>query len=365
MKSFTVLNHLYDAGAQLQEELKPLRLRIVPEHQALLADVLPRYRAWRDACRAALLTDLVPEFDRILVGGREVEELLTQAHAALIEGVDAPVLHTRIMGGVWEQGAPHTFVGWQREVVGLARRRVFPVTGAVPEAVQGAIARAFKGKATGTVDRIFCDRGAEPQWHITPLMTWPLPTERWVYGYLDGLQVFVPQREAVIVAAVAQHLLTNPATSVADAEVLTTFVQAVATNTQRAPAGSVVLAPAVVAGAGYAIEQLITQMNGCYTQGWYDAAAVLIRKVTESLIIELYERAGRGAAIQDKHQNYFMLGLLIQTLLGDSAWSLGRETKQTLPKLQAAWEPLGAHAALRGHAPGYRRDQHGLPRARG
>ncbi|WP_208543899.1 hypothetical protein [Paenibacillus protaetiae] len=38
---------------------------------------------------------------------------------------------------------------------------------------------------------------------------------------------------------------------------------------------------------GY-IEKVVNQINGTYEQGWYDACAVMIRRVIETLIIEAF-----------------------------------------------------------------------------
>lgn len=86
---------------------------------------------------------------------------------------------------------------------------------------------------------------------------------------------------------------------------------------------------------GY-IEKLAYQINGCYDNAWYDACAVMIRRLVEVLIIEVYEKHKRIADITDaKRSTLFMLEGLISVILGDSAWKLGRNTISGLPKIKA------------------------------
>lgn len=86
---------------------------------------------------------------------------------------------------------------------------------------------------------------------------------------------------------------------------------------------------------------IVIQANTCYEARCHDACAVLVRKLVEILIIELYEASKMEVEIKDGNGDYFMLSGLIETLLNSTHWNLGRETKGTLPKLKA----LGDRAA--------------------
>jgi hypothetical protein len=82
------------------------------------------------------------------------------------------------------------------------------------------------------------------------------------------------------------------------------------------------------------IVQIVLQANGCYENKWFDACAVMIRRLVETLIIEVYESKGRGKEITDHDNNFLMLRELIDKILNASAWTLSRETKQSLPNLK-------------------------------
>jgi hypothetical protein len=84
---------------------------------------------------------------------------------------------------------------------------------------------------------------------------------------------------------------------------------------------------------GY-IEIVCTQINGCYQYGFYDGAAVMIRRLTETLIIEAYEHVNRPEDIMDSNGHYFMLGELVAVAIGQKGLALGRETKTALQDIK-------------------------------
>jgi hypothetical protein len=76
------------------------------------------------------------------------------------------------------------------------------------------------------------------------------------------------------------------------------------------------------------------QMNGCFTSGWYDAAAVMMRRLIEISIIEAFEGKRIAAKIKDGSGNYFQLSDLVARTLAETAWTLSRNAKRILPSLR-------------------------------
>lgn len=72
------------------------------------------------------------------------------------------------------------------------------------------------------------------------------------------------------------------------------------------------------------------QINGTYENGWYDACAVMMRKLIECLIIEVFEAHGLEKKIQVSGGNFGNLGMLIGKVIGESSWNLSRQTQQVL-----------------------------------
>ena len=84
---------------------------------------------------------------------------------------------------------------------------------------------------------------------------------------------------------------------------------------------------------GY-IEKVVFQINRTYTQTCYDACAVMLRRLLEILIIEAFEHHGLSSKIKNQAGDYLYLEDLINLLLAETKWSLGRNTKEGLRKLK-------------------------------
>ena len=84
---------------------------------------------------------------------------------------------------------------------------------------------------------------------------------------------------------------------------------------------------------GY-IERIANQANGCYENGWYDACAVIVRRLVETLIIEAYEKHSIAKNIKNPQGDFFTLKDLVSRCLTEPKWNLSRNCKQALPKLK-------------------------------
>lgn len=95
---------------------------------------------------------------------------------------------------------------------------------------------------------------------------------------------------------------------------------------------------------GY-LKKNISQINICYKYKAYDACFVLLRKVTEILIIELYEKEKIEDRIKDTDGYYFMLGKLISTFQKENEFKKfnSRKINEYLPKIKANGD-LSAHS---------------------
>jgi hypothetical protein len=83
---------------------------------------------------------------------------------------------------------------------------------------------------------------------------------------------------------------------------------------------------------GY-IEAVCRELNGSFHHGYYNAAAVMLRRLLETLIIETYEHLTRETEIKDGSGNYLMLGDLAERACGENGHrglNLGRDSKKAL-----------------------------------
>ena len=82
------------------------------------------------------------------------------------------------------------------------------------------------------------------------------------------------------------------------------------------------------------IESIVHQINGSYEQGWYDACAVMMRRLTETLLIETLNRKGFEAKIKTADGDYVPLDRLIG-IATSGLIELSRDTKRELSTVKS------------------------------
>lgn len=81
----------------------------------------------------------------------------------------------------------------------------------------------------------------------------------------------------------------------------------------------------------------------CYDYQLYDGCLVMLRRLIETLIIELFEYNKIKERITDSNNNYYFCGDLIDQLLAEKQlWTIGRNSVQELPKIKKMGD-LSAH----------------------
>lgn len=90
----------------------------------------------------------------------------------------------------------------------------------------------------------------------------------------------------------------------------------------------------LVRGTRTYIEKLVHQINGTYSRAWYDACAVMIRRLLETLIIEAFEANNIANSIKNPQGDFLYLGDLITAVLREQSWNLSRNTKRALKELK-------------------------------
>jgi len=96
---------------------------------------------------------------------------------------------------------------------------------------------------------------------------------------------------------------------------------------------------------GY-IEAVCHELNGSFHHGYYNAAAVMLRRLLETLIIEAYEHLNRETEIKDGGGNYLMLSDLADRVCGENGHkgiNLGRDSKKALKEVRSVGN-WSAHA---------------------
>lgn len=84
---------------------------------------------------------------------------------------------------------------------------------------------------------------------------------------------------------------------------------------------------------GYLIE-FSKEASCCYDFGLYNSCLFMLRKITEILIIELYESKNLESNIKNKNGYYFQLSELIKSVTNEPTWKLTKVVKDNLPKIK-------------------------------
>lgn len=101
------------------------------------------------------------------------------------------------------------------------------------------------------------------------------------------------------------------------------------------PKNQSILPHSMVKGTRGYIEKVVYQINGSYEKGWYDACAVMMRRLLETLVVEVFEAHDLSVKIKNQSGDFYYLADLISATLSEINWNLSRNTKTALPKLKS------------------------------
>lgn len=76
------------------------------------------------------------------------------------------------------------------------------------------------------------------------------------------------------------------------------------------------------------------EASSCYDLGLYNSCLFMLRKITEILIIELYESKGIHSNVKNSNGDYFQLSDLIKSVTNEPLWKLSKIVKENLPKIK-------------------------------
>ena len=113
-------------------------------------------------------------------------------------------------------------------------------------------------------------------------------------------------------------------------------------NATPIQATSSVIPSEFVAGTRTYLERMVNQINGSYDSGFYDSSAVILRRMMESLIIEVYLRNERTSEIKNDNV-FFALGELTSTLIADQQIETSRGLKKGLNLIKDIGDTAAHH----------------------
>jgi hypothetical protein len=83
------------------------------------------------------------------------------------------------------------------------------------------------------------------------------------------------------------------------------------------------------------IKNVLHQINASYDHALFDCCAVMCRRLLETLIIDAFDHQGQLNLIKDGNGEILMLSGLIGVLNDQTAFRVGRQTKQAATKLKS------------------------------
>jgi hypothetical protein len=112
---------------------------------------------------------------------------------------------------------------------------------------------------------------------------------------------------------------------------------------EGAAPGNEIFPLALIAKAhrGY-LTTIARQMNGCAREGFYDACAVMMRRLVEISIIEAFEKRGIATKIKDAKGDYLQLTALVDHALVETSFTLSRNGKSCFAKVENNWPSICA-----------------------
>ncbi len=87
---------------------------------------------------------------------------------------------------------------------------------------------------------------------------------------------------------------------------------------------------------------VVHQINRTYENACYDACAVMVRRLVESLIIEAFEAKGLDAEIKGQDDNFYALSVLVDKTEQRREWNLSRNAKKALKNFKTTGD-VSAH----------------------
>lgn len=82
------------------------------------------------------------------------------------------------------------------------------------------------------------------------------------------------------------------------------------------------------------LKDFAKESAACYDYGLYSSCLFMLRKITEILIIELYESKNLETKIKNGNNDYLQLSELIKAASNESSWKFSKIVKENLPKIK-------------------------------
>ncbi len=90
------------------------------------------------------------------------------------------------------------------------------------------------------------------------------------------------------------------------------------------------------------LRKILAEVNTTFDVGCYNACAILIRRIIETLLIDAFEHSGIVDEIKTPEGEFQQLGVIVARATNNKALGLGRNARNAIPQLKFFGD-LGAH----------------------
>lgn len=90
----------------------------------------------------------------------------------------------------------------------------------------------------------------------------------------------------------------------------------------------------VVSGSPEYIQKISHQINSAFEHELFDSCLLMMRKLVEALIIDLFESRGDVSKIQTSAGDFHTLISLVNKVVGEQSWNLARDTRKALVEVK-------------------------------
>jgi hypothetical protein len=91
------------------------------------------------------------------------------------------------------------------------------------------------------------------------------------------------------------------------------------------------------------LEAMRNQANGCCDYGFYDAAAVLCRRLMETTSIECFDKSGNVSAILDSNGNVKQLSDIVAAVKSKRYFNLSRNAPKNIDAIKQVGDTAAHH----------------------
>ena len=176
-----------------------------------------RYLAWYEASIPFLPPEFQAPFIRAYAEGIWQQPALQEVFAAMlavekVRSSNAPRALQQPVSAYAAHFALRETLDYQRTQLFDARRGAWAGSSALPQGMAATLARICKQTLPFTsIEDLFIRSGCEPHWYIPPFQPDP-DSERIneALSWLDGITVYAPEQELVIVQGVCERMLARP-----------------------------------------------------------------------------------------------------------------------------------------------------------